>query len=164
MYEPLPSVQENSIDIRSLPVIASKVTYPDIYHLPTTIARTVRRIRKQHGRRIFRTSITIAVIGIFCSISLATMTLLAKNEIIAGYGALTSLSLNTESSQVKVQIQSIHRHFSKASILFLPMRYLVTFGIIDNETVSNGYHALYAGAAVSELLVEADNIQSDLVA
>lgn len=163
LYEPLPPVQENSIDIRSLPVIANQVTYPDIYHLPVTVSRTIRRIRKQHGRRIFRTSVTIAVIGIFCSISLASMTLLAKREIIAGYGSLTSLSLNAESSEVKAQIQSVHRHFSKASLLFLPMRYLVTLGIIDNETVSNGFHALYAGTAVSELLTEVDSIQSDLV-
>jgi len=163
LYEPLPVVPENSLDIRTLPVMESKKIYPDIYQLPATLTRTVRRIRRQHGKRIFRTSLTIAAIGIFCSVSLVILTVLAKKQIVAGYSALTGLSLQADASVVKAQIPLIHGHFSKASWLFFPMRYLVSSGIIDNETVSNGFHALYAGAAVSELLLEVDTFQSDLV-
>lgn len=161
LYEPLPEVPENTVDVRALPSIASPRTYPDIYILPTTIERTIRHLRRRHGKKIIKTAIAIAITGSVFTVTLIALTIFAKNDIVAGYSELSRLSPNAETSEIKRQIGFIHDRFERASWLFLPMKYLIGKGILRHETLENGYHALYAGTAISELLTLTDGIQTD---
>ncbi len=161
LYQPLPKTQENTVDIRTLSIIESKRLYPDVYLMPPTFQRSIRKIRQRHGAKMLKISLGMVSIGFVLSMSLITLTYYAKNDIVAGYGELTQLSFQAEPSQVKEQIRSIHDHFTNASRLFIPMNFLITSGIIQNETLWNGYHALYAGLAVSNILWTVDELQSD---
>ncbi len=54
LYEPLPELQENSLDVREFGLIDFVATHPDIYELPLTLARRARFIRIRHGKRAAR--------------------------------------------------------------------------------------------------------------
>jgi hypothetical protein len=90
------------------------------------------------------------------------MMVLAKNEVTKGYLELEQISMRSDSEEIKRQIIAIRQHFERASWLFLPMRHIVGNGVIQHESLGNGYHALYAGTAISELLTAIDQIHDDV--
>lgn len=163
LCDPLPPIRENTVDIRALPVIPSIRLYPDLYRMPETFGRIARRIRRRHGARILKTAVSIAATGMLLASTLATLTYFAKNEIVGGYLELSQLNPGMDANRIETRIHTIRQRFSRASKLFLPMRYLISMGI-GNETVRNGYHALYAGTAVSQLLSDVDGLRAEFVA
>ncbi len=62
LCEPLPPTQENTVDIRTLDIVPIARTYPDLYLMPNTLKHTVRRIRRRHGAKIFKTTVAITSI------------------------------------------------------------------------------------------------------
>jgi hypothetical protein len=92
------------------------------------------------------------------------MTYFAKNEIMTGYVELSQIALETPTEELRLRIRSVHGHFSRASRWFLPMKYLISSGILENESLLNGYHALYAGSAVAQILVSVDDLRTEFIA
>jgi hypothetical protein len=162
LCEPLPPTQENTVDIRELSVVESQSTHPDIYLMPATIHRRINHLRVRHGRTLLKATAIVVVTGTILAGTLSVMMVLAKDEVTKGYLELEQISMRSDSEEIKRQIIAIRQHFERASWLFLPMRHIVGNGVIQHESLGNGYHALYAGTAISELLTAIDQIHDDI--
>lgn len=161
ILEPLSRIPFNTPDVRAYEAIISTQRYPDIYKLPSPLARRARKAIRRHRRHIAIGTIVLASL----SVSVILLSFTAKNYVekktIYNYNRIAALKDMRDMDTISKEMKEIHDSFENIALIFSPFRAVLDNRFYSHPQVHLASNVIYGGLTLSDSIEQGLAVAKD---